>query len=188
MRAHDALWAYLPFGPFASTDDLVASLVHGRIRADALFAVLDKTAPGAPALAGTIGLLDTSPVNLSTEIGFVITLPAFQRTHVTSSAAGLLLRFALDELRLRRVVWKANSLNVASVRTAERMGFRKEGVLRWDRVLAAGKTEGGNGGGERERDPKPGCLGRDTVLLSLCWDDWEAGAREAVDAIMQRSS
>ncbi|KAJ7489091.1 acyl-CoA N-acyltransferase [Mycena latifolia] len=191
VRAHDALFTYLPWGPFASADDLLATLVLGRIQPDpgsVLFAVLDKTAPGGPQLAGTIGLLDTSPANLSTEVGFVITLPRFQRTHVTSGAAGLLLRFALDTLGLRRVAWKANVQNAQSVRVAERMGFRREAVLRWERVLPAGKTEGGNGGGVRAGDPKPGCLGRDTVLLSLCWDDWEGGAREAVNAIMQRSS
>ncbi|KAJ6598163.1 acyl-CoA N-acyltransferase [Mycena vulgaris] len=189
VRGHDEVFAYLPWGPFASADDLLTTLVLGRIQPDrgsVLFAVLDKTAPGAPQLAGTIGFLDTSPANRSTEIGFVITLPRFQRTHVTSGAVGLLLRFALEGLGLRRVAWKANAWNARSVRAAERMGFRQEAVLRWDRVLPAWKTEGGNGGGVREGDPRTGCLGRDTVVLSLCWDDWEGGACEAVDAIIER--
>ncbi|KAJ7687697.1 acyl-CoA N-acyltransferase [Mycena rosella] len=196
IRAHDALFTYLPWGPFASVDDLLATLIVGRIQPDpgsVLFAVLDKTAPGAPQLTGIIGLLDTSPAHLSTELGFVITLPRFQRTHVTSGATGLLLRWALDALAagglgLRRVAWKANTLNVSSVRAAERMGFRQEGVLRWERALPAWKTEAGNGGGMREGDTLPNCVGRDTVLLSLCWDDWEGGARESVNAIMQRRS
>ncbi|KAJ7234759.1 hypothetical protein B0H12DRAFT_1142452 [Mycena haematopus] len=156
-----------------------------------LFAVFDTSKPGAPQLAGIIGLLDTSATNLSTEIGFVITLPDFQRTHVTANAVGLLLRWTLNTsaeggLGLRRVAWKANAHNTRSVRAAERLGFRQEGVLRWDRVLPALKTEGGNGGGVRAGDPKADCLGRDTVLLSLCWDDWEAGARQSVNEIMQR--
>jgi RimJ/RimL family protein N-acetyltransferase len=138
-----------------------------------------------------LGLLCTSPTDLSTELGFVLTLPRFQRTHITSNAVGLLLHWALDPaphgLALRSVAWKANALNAASVRAAERMGFRREGLLRWDRVLPAAKSAaGGNGRGVREGDPKPECLGRDTVLLSLCWDDWEGGAREVVDARMQR--
>jgi RimJ/RimL family protein N-acetyltransferase len=156
-----------------------------------LFAVFDTTAPGIPQLAGTIGLLDTSTANLSTEIGFVITFPRFQRTHVTANAAGLLLHWTLDSpaeggLGLRRVAWKANSLNTRSVRAAERLGFRREAVLRWDRVLPEWKAEGGNGGGVRMGDLKPSCLGRDTMLLSLCWDDWETGARELVNKIMER--
>ncbi|KAJ7097528.1 acyl-CoA N-acyltransferase [Mycena epipterygia] len=194
VSGHDALFNYLPWGPFASAQDFLATVVEGRIQPDpgmVLFAVFDKTPPGGPQLAGTIGLLETSVAHLNTEIGFVITLPRFQRTHVTSSAAGLLLHFALDlpaagGLGLRRVAWKANAHNANSIRAAERMGFRKEGVLRWERVLPADRTEGGNGVDLRAGDSRPGCLGRDTILLSLCWDDWEGGARDSVNAIMQR--
>ncbi|KAJ7194859.1 acyl-CoA N-acyltransferase [Mycena pura] len=191
---HPELFEYLPWGPFATTQDFVSTVIEQRIQPDRgmiLFAVFDTSAPGEPQLAGTIGLLDTSPANLSTEIGFVITLPQFQRTHVTSNAAGLLLRWTLNGsadggLSLRRIVWRANFHNNPSVRTAERLGFRQEGVLRWERVLPVGRTEGGNGGGIRAGDPKPDRLGRDTVQLSLCWDDWEAGARESVKEIMHR--
>ncbi|KAJ6606885.1 acyl-CoA N-acyltransferase [Mycena sp. CBHHK59/15] len=188
---NDNLFAYLPWGPFASAKDFVATVIDGRIQPDPgmlLFAVFT-----ADELAGIIGLLDTSATNLSTEIGFVITLPRFQRTHVTSNAVGLLLHCALDApaaggLGLRRVAWKANVANVQSVRAAERMGFRREGVLRWDRVLPPWKTLGGNSSGERAGDPKQGCMGRDTILLSMCWDDWEGGGRDSVDAIMKRGT
>jgi RimJ/RimL family protein N-acetyltransferase len=61
-----------------------------------LFAIVDKTQPHdsglSGALAGVIGLLRTVPTQLTTEIGGVITLPRFQRTHVTSNAIGLLLQ------------------------------------------------------------------------------------------------
>ncbi|KAF7369261.1 hypothetical protein MVEN_00253800 [Mycena venus] len=188
------LFTYLPWGPFDTAQEFVSTVIEKRIQPDRgmiLFAVFDTSTPGKPQLAGIIGLLDTSAANLSTEIGFVITLPQFQRTHVTTNAIGLLLHWTLDAsleggLGLRRVAWKANAHNTRSVRAAERLGFRQEGVLRWDRVLPAWKTEGGNGGGVRAGDSKPDCRGRDTVLLSLCWDDWEAGARKSVKEIMQR--
>jgi RimJ/RimL family protein N-acetyltransferase len=179
--------------PFATAQDFVSAIMEIQPdRGVALFAVLDTSSPGAvPQLAGMIGLLATSPTNLSTEIGFVITLPRFQRTHVTSNAVGLLLRWTLEVpaeggLGLRRVAWRANVHNARSVRAAERLGFRREGVFRWDTVLPAEKIEGGNRGGIRAGDPKPRSLGRDTVFLSLCWDDWEAGARESVNEVMQR--
>ncbi|KAJ7850679.1 acyl-CoA N-acyltransferase [Mycena olivaceomarginata] len=181
--SHPELFAYLPVAPFDTAQDFVSAIMEIQPdRGVVLFAVLDTSSPGAvPQLAGTIGLLATSPTNLSTEIGFVITLPRFQRTHVTSNAVGLLLRWTLEApaeggLGLRRV----------AVRVAERLGFRREGVMRWDTVLPAEKIEGGNGGGIRGGDPKPRSLGRDTVFLSLCWDDWEAGARESVNEVMQR--
>lgn len=187
-------------GPFATECLLVDYLVAQWVDADParmLYAVIDQTrSPTAEdesgALAGVIGYMNSSTQNLSTEIGFVVTLPPFQRTHVTSNAIGLLLQYALEPrssegLGLRRVQWQCNSMNVASQRTAVRMGFRLEGILRWDRVFAQGRSKGKEGHG---RDLPPGTnpddLGRDTVMYSLCWDDWEQGAREAVRAVMDR--
>jgi len=149
-----------------------------------------------------MALKGSSVSHLKTEIGTVVILPKFQRTHVASNTVGLLLHYALDlpavgmtngysthkPLGLRRVSWTANIQNEPSVRLAERLGFRKEGILRWDRVMPRDrKTMGiGNGSAVRNGDAKLECVGRDTVLLSLCWDDWENGGREKVDANMAR--
>lgn len=203
------IFKYLPFGPFKDIDDFLTNFVENRIRKDSnllLFAIFDKTKPSQSltnsntgpdfsvgTLAGLIGFLNTSAPDLATEIGFVMILPPFQRTHVTSNAIGLLLNFTLNvpspsstSLGLRRVVWTANNANKASVRAAERMGFRIESVLRWDRVIPIGKE--GNGVTPRQGDPKGENPGRDTAVLSLCWDDWEAGVREKVAEIMNRIS
>lgn len=203
------IFRYLPFGPFQDVDDFLTNLIEARVSKDSgyiLFAVYDKTRLAAStehlgAFAGLIGLINSSARNLVTEIGFIMILPPFQCTHVASNAVGILLHFALNtpnyysdqvggladsSLSLRRVVWQTNALNAASVRLAERMGFNKEGMLRWDRVLPLGKGEVGNKIEIRDGDPCKGCVGRDTALLSLCWDDWEKQARERVDEIMKR--
>ncbi|KAG5645310.1 hypothetical protein DXG03_006499 [Asterophora parasitica] len=189
---------YLPYGPFATSADFVTSLIEGRIdpdRGSCLFAVFDKTkAPergqADGALAGVIGYWNGTAGNLAVEIAWVLISPRFQRTHVTSHAIGLLLRYALElpesgGLGLRRVVWAASPLNVASVAAAERMGFQKEGVLRWVYVMPAHKRVG-NGRERREGDPKKELLGRDAVVLGLCWDDWVDGGRERVAGVMAR--
>ncbi|KAJ7722902.1 acyl-CoA N-acyltransferase [Mycena maculata] len=192
--ADDALFAYLPWGPFATAEDFISTVLEKRIRPDpgiALFAVIDQT---SAELAGTIGLFSTSALHPNSEIGFImfiITLPRFQRTHVASNAAGLLLHFLLDApaaggLGLRRVAWKANTQNTQSVRAAERLGFRKEGVLRWDRVLPEWKTEvmGGNGGAARDGDPRPKCLGGDSIRAGLVLGrlgGWRARGRRRVN-------
>ncbi|EAU81541.1 hypothetical protein CC1G_12760 [Coprinopsis cinerea okayama7 len=44
----------------------------------------------------------------------------------------------------------------------------------------------GNGHPLRLGDLRPNCVGRDTVMLFLCWDDWEEGAREKVEGVMKR--
>ena len=84
---------------------------------------------------------------------------------------------------------QATAANQASIRLAEKMEFRiMEGTLRWDRVFPPDRKALGVGNGRaiRAGDSKRDCVGRDTVLLSLCWDDWEEGAREQVDMIMAR--
>jgi len=91
-------------------------------------------------------------------------------------------------LGLRRVVWQANYLNKASVRLAERLGFHMEGIKRWDRVLPIGKDSASNGRARHEGDPKRDHVGRDTAILSLCWDDWEKGRKEKLAGIMARTS
>ncbi|KAF9221194.1 acyl-CoA N-acyltransferase [Gyrodon lividus] len=200
---HPKIYQYLPFGPFASAPSYTEELIQGRIAPNQgmiLYAVIDKTRtptpgtyPSSADFAGTIGYLNASPINLSIEIGFIIVFPQFQRTHVTTNAFGLLLRYALDVpaasppgLGLRRVQWQANEANHASIRVAERMGLKREAVLRWDRVLPDGKGKAGNEQELREGDPKPGTLGRHSVVLAICWDDWEDGAREKVAKLMDR--
>jgi RimJ/RimL family protein N-acetyltransferase len=90
-------------------------------------------------------------------------------------------------LGLRRVSWQANELNKPSLRLAERMGFRFEGILRWDKILPPNKKDWGNGIEIREEDPRgKDCVGRNSAMFGHCWDDWENGGREEVDQIMAR--
>ena len=169
-----------------------------------LYAIIDKTrspptsnppnaTPSSADFAGTIGYLHGSATNLSVEIGFIIVLPPFQRTHITTNAVGLLLRYALDlhtasppGIGLRRVQWQTSEQNDASIRVAERMGFKREARLRWDRVFVSGQGKVGNGEEIREGDPRPGTLGRHTIMLAICWDDWENGWRENISRLMDR--
>ncbi|KAH9484923.1 hypothetical protein JR316_0001825 [Psilocybe cubensis] len=161
----------------------------------ALFTIIDKTRTPASGpnnhvtngrIAGLIGWLHASPQNLSVEIGPVIVFPEFQRTFVSANAIGLLLRFFLDlpaqgGQGFRRVVWCASPANEASIAAAEKMQFVKEGVTRWLWILPEGKEGGRPVDGTRGAGP-----GRDSVVLSLCWDDWEAHARDEVTKRMER--
>ncbi|KAI6131757.1 acyl-CoA N-acyltransferase [Pisolithus thermaeus] len=196
------LYQYLPYGPYESATKFVETLIEGRIRpnpANTLYAIIDKTrshpdspSPSQADFAGVIGYLNTDVSNLKTEIGFIKILPPFQRTHVTTNAIGLLMQYALNQpsyvhapgLGLRRVQWQANALNLKSIRVAERIGFKREGTLRWDRALPVGEGKVGNGAQLREGDPKPEKVGRHTTILATCWDDWESGGREGTLCVM----
>ncbi|TCD67851.1 hypothetical protein EIP91_011913 [Steccherinum ochraceum] len=161
-----------------------------------LFAIIDKTRPdpvhpefGGGSLAGVVGLFESS--GRASEIGHVLTFPAFQRTHVTSNASGILARYCMElatasppGLGLRRIEWRCHAENARSARLAERLGMRKEGVLRWNSVAAVKSL----GRKPREGDPSADEYGRDTLVLSICWDEWEAGVREKVQAVISRPS
>ncbi|KAL8983081.1 MAG: hypothetical protein Q9205_002570 [Flavoplaca limonia] len=194
--------AHIPRGPYTSLSDFTTNFLEAVTDpspAWMLYAVIDKTRPSSPptsdpsgALAGTIAYLQSSAEHRVTEIGFVITLPPFQRTHVTSNAVGLLLQYAFDSpeyggLGLRRVQWCANSVNTASRKVAERMGFVFEGVIRWDKVFKDGMNRGkvGNGRGEPP-GAEEGDIGRDTALYGISWEEWGNGAREKVGRIMEK--
>jgi len=204
---HPEAFHYLPVGPFTSPNDVISSFYEPIIHNNPgfiLFILIDKTRRplvsdaetreavlGEGTIAGHMAYINASPHNLAIEIGYILILPPFQRTHVTSNAVGLMMHYALDlpgrgGLGLRRVFWQANALNKPSMRLAERMGFRFEGILRWDRVLPENKVPFGNGVQVREEDPRRECPGRDTAMFAHCWDDWEGGGREKVDVIMAR--
>lgn len=183
---HPDAYTYIPFDPIPTLEDF-CEWVETRIRKDpslVLFAMLDKTknvAKEEDAIAGIIGLLNTIPRDRSTEIGLLFTLPAFQRTHVTANAVGLLMDWCFDELEMRRVQWRSDPENFASIRVAERMGFRTEMVRKWDKVLPPGKE----GIWPRKEDVLAKCAGVHTVYLAICWDDWEEWKAKA-HAVMDR--
>ncbi|KZV67513.1 acyl-CoA N-acyltransferase [Peniophora sp. CONT] len=161
-----------------------------------VLAIIDKGRPGqAPivpsgSFAGLIGLVRHSSQNLTTKMAPVMVFKPFQRTYVTSSAIGLLLRYCLEVpanggLGLRRVEWTANALNAASVNAAVRMGFKHEATLRWSSILID-KEKVGDGRSLREGDPKPDKGGRDNEIFAFCWEDWEAAGRDLVQARLDR--
>ncbi|KAI0086039.1 acyl-CoA N-acyltransferase [Irpex rosettiformis] len=194
------LFRYYPF-TFPSKEDFL-TLMEVKIRQNpnnVLLAIIDKTKPDLEhpefeggSFAGLIGLINSVPANLCTEIGFVAVLPPFQRTHVASNAVGAILKYCLElpsaefpGLGLRRVEWKAHSKNLASARLAERMGFSREGLLRWQMAVPPALAKDGKK--PRDGDKWPDHYGRDTVILSVSWEDWVNGvngvAQKNVDRI-----
>ena len=53
--------------------------------------------------------------------------------------------------------------------------------MRWHRILPEGKD-----GEQVDADGRG--PGRDTAMLSICWDDWRDGVREKVQALVEGSS
>ena len=196
VKDHLELYRYYPYLPRTLNDVLAWN--ERAIRpnpAHLLFAIIDRTRADAahPAwggtLAGIVALCNAAPAQLTTEIGFIMVFPECHHTHVAKEMVGLLLRYALQlpgasppGIGLRRVQWCAHPGNAPSVGLAERMGFRREGTLRWMWVLPDGLSHMGDPG--REGDPADGKSGRHSAVLSVCWDDWEGGVREKIEALL----
>ncbi len=130
---HDAIWAYLGYGPFVDQTALHGFLLSRQdIKDPALYAIINKQTGKA---VGWGAYLRINPVDGVIEIGHLLFSPALQRTRIATEAVRLLLGHAFDVLGYRRVEWKCNALNAASRRAAQRFGFTYEGTFRQHMVL-----------------------------------------------------
>ncbi len=79
---------------------------------------------------GQIYLKQIEPLELRTcELGYILS-PAFQRQGYASEATAALVTHALTARGMHRVVAHCNPENVASWKLLEKIGFRREGLLR----------------------------------------------------------
>jgi RimJ/RimL family protein N-acetyltransferase len=118
---------WIPFIPSPYTDDDARTYVQGCIDAGEdrhPFAVVDAE---RDSLLGAIDMR-VSPLR-SGHIGYWVVRDARGRG-VCTSALRTLCRWALDEVELGRLELLTDPDNVASQRVAEKVGFRREGVLR----------------------------------------------------------
>jgi RimJ/RimL family protein N-acetyltransferase len=114
------------------------------------FAVIEEN---TGAVLGTTSYHDILPVVKRVEIGFTWYAKRAQRTHVNTTCKLLLLRHAFDTLGCHVVGWRVDNFNFASQRAVERLGAKKDGVIR----------------GQAPR--RDGTI-RDTVMYSLRRDEW----------------
>jgi RimJ/RimL family protein N-acetyltransferase len=87
------------------------------------------------------------------EIGYTWYGKSWQRTHVNTTCKLLLLTHAFETLGAQLVGWRTDNYNFASQRAIERLGARKDGVLRHHALRRDGTV-------------------RDTVMYSLTAGEW----------------
>ncbi|MEM8576403.1 MAG: GNAT family protein [Pseudomonadota bacterium] len=126
-QGSDAVWDYLPYGPFSS-----AAQYHRWVRdmagqPDPLFYAVRNL--GSDAYEGVLSLLRINPEAGSIEVGHINFSPALQRTVAATEALYLTMAWAF-EAGYRRFEWKCNALNLPSRRAAQRLGLSYEGVFR----------------------------------------------------------
>jgi RimJ/RimL family protein N-acetyltransferase len=154
MAGHDALWTYLPDGPYAD-DTHFAGWLKAREQ-DAqryCYAIVDR---GGRAV-GVMSLMEFRPAMRVAEIGYIVYSPLLQRTPLATEAQYLIARYAFETLRYRRYEWKCDALNAPSRRAALRFGFTFEGIFR-QHMIVKGRN-------------------RDTAWFSMLDGEWPARKR-----------
>ncbi|MGV3572171.1 MAG: GNAT family N-acetyltransferase [Ramlibacter sp.] len=114
------------------------------------FAVIDA---GTGRVIGTSRYHDIVPAVERLEIGYTWYGRSWQRSHVNTTAKLLLMTHAFEELGAKVVGWRTDNYNFASQRAIERLGARKDGVL-------------------RHHAPRRDGTVRDTVMYSLLAGEW----------------
>lgn len=165
---HDAVWDYLPYGPFHS-----AAAYHRWVRSVAgqpdpfFYAVYDKD---ARAWGGVASLMRIKPEIGTIETGHINLAPQLQATRASSEAFILLMKWAF-EAGYRRFEWKCDALNLPSRRAAQRLGLSFEGVFR-QHVVVKG----------RNRDTAWfAAIDKDWPALSSAYDVWLSPANFNAD-------
>ena len=120
------------------------------------FAVIDEA---SERVLGSTSYHDIIPAVKRVEIGYTWYAKSAQRTHVNTTCKLMLLTHAFDTLGCHVVGWRTDNLNLASQAAIERLGAKKDGVIRGQALRRDGTI-------------------RDTVMYSMRSSEWpEARAR-----------
>lgn len=114
------------------------------------FVVQDKA---SGTILGSTRYHDIVPAVERLEIGYTWYRKSVQRTHVNTACKLLLMQHAFDTLGAKLVGWRTDNYNFASQKAIERLGARKDGVLRHHALRRDGTV-------------------RDTVMYSLAAGEW----------------
>jgi RimJ/RimL family protein N-acetyltransferase len=114
------------------------------------FAVLDGA---SGSVLGCSSYHDILPAVKRVEIGYTWYARRCQRTHVNSSAKLLMMTHAFETLGCQVVGWRTDNFNFASQAAIERLGAKKDGVIRGHALRRDGTI-------------------RDTVMYSMRAGEW----------------
>jgi len=104
-------------------------------------------------IVGTTSYHDIMPAIDRVEIGWTWYARSTQRSHVNTCAKLLLLVHAFETLGAKVVGWRTDNFNFASQKAIERLGAKKDGVIRHHAVRRDGTV-------------------RDTVMYSVTAGEW----------------
>jgi len=135
----------------AQTEAYIAQAHQGLADGHMLpFAVTDAA---SGTVLGSTRYHDIVPAIGRLEIGYTWYARSHQRSHVNTACKLLLLEHAFDVLGAAVTGWRTDNYNLASQRAIERLGARRDGVIRHHALRRDGTV-------------------RDTVMYSLMAGEW----------------
>ncbi|MBT9443022.1 MAG: GNAT family N-acetyltransferase [Acidovorax sp.] len=129
------------------------------------FAVVDD-ATGK--VLGSTSYHDIVPAVKRVEIGWTWYCQSVQRTHVNTTAKLLMMGHAFDTLGCHVVGWRTDNYNFASQKAIERLGAKKDGVLRGHALRRDGTI-------------------RDTVMYSMRSGEWPEAKAQLLYLLERRT-
>lgn len=117
-------------------------------------------------MLGSTSYHDILPDPKRVEIGYTWYAKRAQRTHINTTCKLLLLTHAFDTLGCNVVGWRTDVFNFASQRAIERLGAKKDGVIRGNGLRRDGTV-------------------RDTVMYSVHRGEWP-GVRAHLEYLLSR--
>lgn len=145
------VWCYMSKGPYETKEEFREMVEQNSKSKDPSYymIILNKTGRAV----GCVSFLRISPQNRTIELGYVLFSSQLRKTRAATEAIFLMARTAFEDLKYRRLQWRANSYNIPSRNAAIRLGFTFEGILRQNMI-----TKGMN---------------RDTAYYSIIDGEWE---------------
>ena len=114
------------------------------------FVVIDESNGKA---IGATSFHDILPTSKRLEIGYTWYAKSYWRTHVNTTCKLMLLTYIFETLNYQPVGWRTDIDNHRSQQAIERLGAKKDGVIRGNRVRRDGVIS-------------------DTVMYSMSKDEW----------------
>jgi N-acetyltransferase len=114
------------------------------------FAVIDEA---SGKVLGSSSYHDILPAVHRLEIGYTWYAKSMQRSHVNTCCKLMLMTHAFETLNCLTVGWRTDNFNFASQKAIERLGARKDGIIRGHALRRDGTI-------------------RDTVMYSLTRGEW----------------
>ena len=124
----NTLWTYMPYGPFKNLPSFKSYLKNNCLNKDPFFyAIYSKR---LKSICGLASYLRIKPAIGTIEVGWITYAPNLQRTVEATEAMYLMMKNVFENLGYRRYEWKCDNLNQKSKKSAQRLGFKFEGVFR----------------------------------------------------------